>query len=261
MQPQSLQRYEMKYVVAQSMVGPIRAYLRPYVRLDHFAPSTTEFRYPITSVYLDSPDLSLAASTLAGDRNRTKLRIRSYTRLGREPQPDHAVFLEIKQKRSATIHKRRTRMTYSVVRRLVLGDPDPQAQRHAAGTDPVAHEFFQLCRLHRAEPIANVHYEREAYESRMGDDVRITLDVALATSPAGRGAWFDAAGRQDVPVRGVILEIKFSGAVPRWTAAFVRHFDLRNRSVPKYVLCVQKAGGAEMPHVGWIGLSPSRRIV
>jgi hypothetical protein len=180
--------------------------------------------------------------------------------LGQEPGPDDLVLLEIKQKRCGTVHKRRAQIRYGEARRLFLESSTGMPSAVEPSADPVVREFCHLCRFHRAAPVANIHYLREAYQSRMGDDVRITMDYALTTSPATGGAWFSDGGCQSVSAGGVILEIKFKTALPQWTAAFVRRFDLRNRSVPKYVMCIQHASGAELPHLAWLPIPPARKI-
>ena len=256
-----LRRFEMKYVIPPTLVRPIRTFIQPYTVRDHFLNGRSRDRYPITSVYFDSPDMRLAAGTLAGDRDRVKLRIRSYTPLGAVPSESESVFVEIKRKRSAVVHKSRGRLPLSSARDLFrsAGESAHGPLRWSA-FDSAVREFGDLCRLYRARPVANVHYFREPYESRHGDDVRITFDYELRTSPAQQGAWFENGGQQDVPVAGVIFEIKFTDVLPRWAADLVRRFDLRNRSVPKYVLSVQRAGQNEYPHLAWLRRAPLREL-
>ena len=86
-----------------------------------------------------------------------------------------------------------------------------------------------------------VRYKREAYESRGGDPVRLTLDTDVVHATTferevrhGDGRWMTT------PVDGVILEIKFTERFPTWIADLVRAFGLRQQPVPKYTLSVDQ---------------------
>ena len=72
-------RYEWKYLVPDVMVPEVRRFIRPFVRSDRFAATRRDSRYPICSLYLDTVDLRLCEQTRRGEKNRFKLRIRSYS--------------------------------------------------------------------------------------------------------------------------------------------------------------------------------------
>ena len=47
----------------------------PFTEPDNFAALCKGYRYPICSLYLDSPDLALYRQTVAGEKDRFKLRV------------------------------------------------------------------------------------------------------------------------------------------------------------------------------------------
>jgi len=87
------QRYELKYVIPEQKALAIRDFLRCYLDVDNNCLGQPDLSYSVHSLYLDSPGMALYHSTINGDKNRFKLRIRFYNE--REDTP---VFLEIKRR-------------------------------------------------------------------------------------------------------------------------------------------------------------------
>ena len=164
-------RFECKYLVAPSMVPAIRRYIRPFVEPDAYARQRPGFSYPICSLYLDGPGLPLMRATEEGWRNRFKLRLRSYP-----AYPQAPVFVEVKRRVDGIVSKLRVGMTRAETHRLL--------ERHRPGSPvaPAAAEFLRLVGEIDARPIVRVLYEREAYEARGNEPVRLTFDSALLGS-------------------------------------------------------------------------------
>ena len=72
-------RYEFKYRISESKAAAIEQFIKPYLYLDHYCKLQPSSTYPIVTLYLDSQGLRLCRQTLEGNKNRFKLRIRSYT--------------------------------------------------------------------------------------------------------------------------------------------------------------------------------------
>ena len=220
-------RFECKYVISPLLVPAIREFVAPFARPDRFAAARSDRRYPICSLYLDSDDLLLYQQTVGGEKNRFKLRVRSYT--DDETAP---LFFEVKRKINNIVQKRRARVERTEAQALLDG-------RRGASPDSELEYFASHLGLVSARPVIRVRYMREAYESTAGDPVRITLDSELM-----HVATFGADLRHDhgrwvaTPVEGVILELKFTEVFPAWVRDMVQVFGLKQQPVPKYVLCV-----------------------
>ena len=93
-------RHEMKYLISESTASGITQYVKAYTCLDRHSEFKPNNAYMINSVYLDSGNMSLCRESLDGNRNRFKLRIRSYT-----DDVDYPRFFEIKRRQSATIKR------------------------------------------------------------------------------------------------------------------------------------------------------------
>jgi SPX domain protein involved in polyphosphate accumulation len=246
-------RFECKYVVSALLVPAIREFVQPFVRPDRFAARHGDGRYPICSLYLDSDDLRLYQQTVSGEKNRFKLRVRSYS--DDESAP---LFFEVKRKVNSIVQKRRAR-----VKRVASADLlDRSLEQLRQVNDPDLEHFVSHMDLTAARPVVRVRYLREAYESIAGDPVRITLDTELMHVCTFDFDTSHASGRWvTTPIDGVILEIKFTEMFPSWVRDLVRAFDLKQQPVPKYVLSVDHlllVGRETVVSIGGMTLPPRR---
>ncbi len=226
-----LSRVECKYLVSKEKLAGIREFIQPFVFPDRFARDHADGRYPISSLYLDSPNLALYQSTARGLKNRFKLRIRTYS-----DTPSDPTFFEVKKRMNGIVYKFREAISreeaVDLLERNSLDTP--------SNTD--LSKFISLRELHGAEPLMRVKYMREAYVSQNADPVRITFDDELkgavtldAEFSHEDGDWLT------VPMDHTILEVKFTNLYPSWIGKLVQEFQLERTSVPKYVLCVEEA--------------------
>jgi hypothetical protein len=208
------------------------------VRLDSFARQRPGGCYPISSLYLDSPDLKLYQQTQAGEKERFKLRIRTY-----RDDPAAPAFLEVKRKIDRVVHKRRVGLSRDDALSLVGGPGPGSVLSRLRGRRQADAEYFthHLERL-SARPVVRVRYMREAYEATGNEPVRLTLDSELRHAVTLDCALsHSSAVWVDTPLSGIIVEIKFTERFPWWVREFIRRFELRQLSVPKYILSVECA--------------------
>ena len=95
-------RYECKYFVSEERARRIRDEIRPFLSLDPYSAQQERERYPVYSLYFDSPGFRLFQDTVEGARNRFKLRLRYYDAEGRGP-----VFAEVKKRNDQIVRKSR----------------------------------------------------------------------------------------------------------------------------------------------------------
>ena len=96
------QRFELKYIMDEAQALAIRDFVRCYLDLDPHGEGQPDLSYPVHSLYLDSPSMQLYHSTINGNKNRFKLRVRFY-----DENQDSPVFLEIKRRMNNIISKKR----------------------------------------------------------------------------------------------------------------------------------------------------------
>ncbi len=227
-------RFECKYLIDPMLAGSVRRFVAPFMRPDPYAAKRDGFRYPISSLYLDSDDLRLYQQTVGGEKNRFKLRIRTYS-----DEPDDDVFFEVKRKVNNIVRKKRARLIRADAQALLGGNLGDLERPLDAKTDDDLALFHHHAARIGAKPVVRVKYNREAYESKTQDPVRVTLDTelmhAVTLQPDLR---HDSGPWVTTPVDGVILEIKFTDNYPTWIHELVRLMGLRQQPVPKYIMSV-----------------------
>ncbi|MDB6037271.1 MAG: hypothetical protein JWM99_1112 [Verrucomicrobiales bacterium] len=232
------QRFELKYVISESLALCIREFVSGYLELDEFGATMPNYSYPVHSLYLDSRDLRTYRSTVSGDKNRFKLRLRYY-----DDSPETPIFFEIKRRMNTTILKERGGVKRASVKTLLAGqlpcvdDLVSNRPSHMAGLQRFAHLMTAL----NAEPKVHVAYLREAWISRHDNSIRVTLDrhVQCDLDPTAR---LDTQSVNPVVVFNglVILELKFTNRFPDWFNHLVATFGLAQAGAAKYV------GGVEL---------------
>src|SRR5215213_164736 len=114
-------RFEQKYIVTEEQALQVRDFVRSYLELDENGVGKPNYSYPVHSLYLDSDDLKLYWTTINGDKNRFKLRLRFYNN-----NPDTPVFFEIKRRMNNCIMKKRGGVRRDKVDLLLAGHiPEP----------------------------------------------------------------------------------------------------------------------------------------
>src|SRR5689334_5077784 len=110
------QRFEHKYMLGEEQAQAIRRVVGGHLEVDENGVGKPNLSYPVHSLYLDSPDLYTFWSTINGDRNRFKLRLRFYN-----DEPNSPVFFEIKRRVNSCILKQRAGVRKAAVQRLLDG--------------------------------------------------------------------------------------------------------------------------------------------
>lgn len=230
------QRFEMKYLIDEVKAEEIRAFLTTFMVPDDKA--RCGHAYTVSSLYLDSPSMRLFWSSNLGEKNRFKLRVRSYS-----DDPSQPVFCEIKRRMNGIILKKRAAIHREYLGEILRGvHPRPEMVIIPSELDNL-HLFSEEIRQIDARPCLHVRYQREAWMSLFGDPMRITFDSQLACLPVPET--FDRVrlngnGWKRLDHFPVILELKFSDSYPPWLHEFVLRHGLFRDSCAKYVVCIKQ---------------------
>jgi len=234
------QRFELKYIIKEDVALAVRDFVSGYLEIDEYGATLPNFSYPVHSLYLDSEDLHLYHTTINGDKNRFKLRLRFY-----DNRPEAPIFFEIKRRMNNIIAKQRGGVRRDAVDWLLAGHlPEPA---HLVSRDPrqqvALQTFCKLTQDIRAKPKAHIAYLREAWISSRDNSVRVTLDRVVRCEPEPL-AHLSTRMANPVLVFGkeVVLELKFTDRFPDWFKQLVRVFGLMQCGAAKYVDGVTLAG-------------------
>jgi hypothetical protein len=230
-------RYELKYVVPESLARAVSAFARCYCDPDPYLEAGRD-EYVLTTLYLDSPDLHLYWDKKTLRWDRLKLRVRAYG--------DHAestVFVELKRRYGEVVSKSRTVVPRERWRGLVDAPGAFDRASWPGGGGGVVEDFCLQCLRYRARAVVVLRYDREPLMGRFDSEIRVTFDRGIrfcrTGTPALPGAegdylplLFNAGAWTEEPL--VVLELKFTWAFPRWMQELVERFDLDRGSFSKY---------------------------
>ena len=225
-------RYELKYLLDYHQVQALREMIGGHVNPD--AHAGRDGFYKISSVYYDSPELTSYWEKLDGEKFRRKVRLRTY---GESPEE---AFVEIKQRISNTVQKRRCRLPLAEAQ---AGLDQVCQGSYPEGLDPVFDEVYILGRRHALRPTLLVSYNRTAFFDRYKRDLRITLDRNIRCRHIDLDLGHKRLrGRLAVPPSLSILEVKFNEAIPRWLCTCLNRLDLKVVRLSKYCEGIQRVG-------------------
>lgn len=224
------QRTELKYLLTPEQAEVVRSFAREHLAADDWCDQTAEpgecDSYKVNTLYLDTPRLDI----FHGDKvhGRRKYRLRRY---GNEA----TIWLESKKKRKKIVRKLRTPVPESEVAKLA----------HHMNGEEWHGDWFLHCVLSRPlTPVAVVQYQRFAWLGNLPDGrLRLTIDTNLRGQPA-RG-WHIPSGEQgplELLPGGLILELKFRGAMPALAKELFYALPLTPASFSKYRTAVAACG-------------------
>lgn len=230
--PAVSQRFEAKYRINTLQAMAIRDHIWPYVE-----PDTHGQEYPVTSIYLDSPDLNMYYSSVTGEKNRQKLRIRTYNN-GRGDD----CYFEVKRRLNQIVKKERAVVRNEYVPGLLRGDLiRPEMLVNPDRDMNTLYTFCDLRETLQATPRMVVRYLREAYVGKMDEPLRITFDWQLTGLPSNAfdpTGWNASPSWLEAPGAPMVLEVKFTDTFPIWVENMIRRLNLMRDSFAKYVVCV-----------------------
>jgi hypothetical protein len=228
-------RFEYKFLLTRETRAALLGRLEGRLLPDTMGGS--EGRYPIVSLYYDSPELRCYWDNWRGVPSRRKLRVRVYGTLDGAIPP--ASFVEVKHKADGRGVKRRIQTTLADALALVAGGGD-QARLDPGALRTLA-EVRQLVEIDGFRPTCVMRYDRHAYFLRLpgqADDaaLRVTFDQDILArfddlTPVTDDRRFE---RRILPADRCIMEVKGAGAVPYLFAEHLTQLRLAPRNFSKY---------------------------
>lgn len=226
------QRFELKYQITARQAHPIREFVSSFLEPDDYSACQADLSYHIHNLYLDSDALDTHHSTINGDKNRFKLRLRYY-----DAQEQSPVFFEIKQRANDCILKQRCGVRRSAVARLLSGQ---MPERHELLSREPRHlgalqRFVELQSRLAAGPKLHNHYRREAWVSPHDNSIRVTFDRRIMVEPCFHGRLLVGMHQPtQIYPEIIVFELKFTGRYPNWFETLVERFDLMRSTTSKY---------------------------
>lgn len=230
-------RFELKYLLTLQQAEAIKTALKAYLLLDEHG--NNNGRYPLASLYYDSPDLRCYWEKVDGVKFRRKLRIRRYE-TGEPLSDETPVFLEIKQRVDRVTQKRRAILPYGAALQLCDGREMPA--QFASGDRTVLDEIHAYLWQYNLRATSIVRYERQAF---IGSDydigLRVTFDTNLSCQVKPLRLHEPPASLFMLPANQVVMEIKVNERIPYWLTELVAAHNLQMVRMSKYCRSVEAA--------------------
>ena len=249
-------RFELKYLISLRQAETLKSELRKYLVPDEYGGSSG--RYPVTSLYYDSPGRRCYWEKENGIKYRRKLRIRYYP--SDQTFSDHtSVFLEIKQRVDRVTQKRRLILPY---RDALLLCNDRQIPEHDPSDRLVADEIFAFLWQYNLLPASLVRYDRQAFVGTRYDiGLRVTFDTNLTFQAYPLHLHEE---RNTLPMLGpnqVVLEIKVNERIPYWLTEMIAAHNLHLQRISKYCRSIDAANRIPGFGVTFLIAEPSQEVL
>jgi hypothetical protein len=230
-------RVELKHAVPETIAAQAVEWASSFLPPDpsHAGPQR------VTSLYLDSPELTFYRWHVDQCTDRFKLRVRCYG-----DAPCHRVYAEVKQKAGGVGSKSRAPLTVSALSALlsdVPGDCPPLP------ADPALDEFLACRRAYGAAPTMMIRSTREAWrDNDVAGELAVTVDRQIAYRPAtdidllAQARSWNALRlpQRDAEEARAILEIKYADRPPAWMDALLRYIAPYRLPFSKYAAAVRQ---------------------
>jgi len=225
-------RFEHKFLIDDARRAELLARFADQLRPD--TAGSADGRYPVVSLYCDTPDRRCHWEAWRGVPSRRKLRVRIYgTRDGIIPA---ATFVEVKHRDGRAGAKRRVRLPLADAHALVGGadvtSPDPADERILA-------EVRALIAQDGYAPACVIRYDRCAYrfcDAHGAEQLRVTFDQGVRARFDRLRPVVDDDGCDlaVLPRDQAVMEVKGSTSVPYELAAYLGAAGLHPRPFSKY---------------------------
>ncbi|CUS95987.1 polyphosphate polymerase domain-containing protein [Candidatus Chrysopegis kryptomonas] len=246
-------RFEYKYLAPVELIERLRLEIMPYVNYDEYANASKIGEYTVRSIYFDNDRFQYYNDKVDGLEIRKKVRVRGY---GAKDESS-IVFLEVKRKKGVYILKSRAPLTFENLEKIfvckdferyILNKPIENAVKSAKN-------FFYYVNVDNLKPVILVVYEREAYQGKFDNSLRITFDKNLRASLSSRLTdLFDELNMRYVMKSYFTVEFKGKTKIPHWFRNIVAKYELKFMALSKYVLSVDAFDFSELKQITRLGL-------
>ena len=218
-------RHELKYIINCNATQVIRSRLNKICSYDRNA--DIDGKYRVSSLYFDDFCDSAFKHNLFGQYARKKFRIRIYN------GNDSFIRLERKSKKDYGCKKDSAVLTKEEYDMILKYDYSFMRDKR----NPVLLDFYLTAKTRLLKPKVIVDYYREAFVYGPGT-VRITMDKYVKSS-IGNVDLFnqEASYKKAMNNCSTILEVKYTGFLPKHIKELIQLDDGSRQAVSKYTMC------------------------
>lgn len=224
-------RYELKYLLTQAEYRALRQAILPFMSYDTYG--DPEGKYNIVTLYYESDDKKVYYETMNKLPFRQKLRLRIYD----EVDLTSTAFIEIKQKFTNVVNKRRTLIPLGEAYKVLSEPYNEELINSVNASNPqILRESLHFKDLYALKPATVVSYDRQAFSgvAETEKDLRVTFDYNLMCRSDDLAIENGPEGLNFVDQDLVILEVKVSNSVPFWLSRILSEFNFSRQGFSKF---------------------------
>jgi len=222
-------RFETKYQISLASYFALKSALSPYFKPDYFTKIKPQKRYLVRSLYFDTRDYRFYTEKINGDSDRIKFRIRTY---GTHPDQKPDIRVEMKVRKGKLMEKHGAFIDYDQLGKFLTFRAWGRCE------DPVLAEFQRYVHRWDLVPKALVQYDREGFETREKENIRLTFDHQIK-SFSTRELFPELIFWRKHYHSIVILEIKHQNEIPGWINGLIQKYHLKVIPNSKYANAIE----------------------
>jgi hypothetical protein len=243
-------RYEKKFIMDAAAMDRLLPTVREHMDPDKYCVNGRT--YHICNLYFDTEQDDVIRESLQHPFYKEKLRMRSY---GLPQSGEDSVFLELKKKVNRIVTKRRTKLSYAQAAAFLRDATVPEGADYMQRQ--VLSEIDYYLSHKDVAPTTLISYDRMAFFDRTDPNFRLTFDSNLRHLRGVQTFLGGQEGELLFPPDFRLMEVKVSGAYPKWFADLLCEQAIRPHSFSKYGVAYkthlkQALGREDIPVLGHI---------
>ena len=236
---QILYRYEFKYILNKKTSDQIEKEARNFMIYDGHVKKELNNKYFVRSLYFENNFSSNFYEKADGMKIRRKYRLRTYSNIF---DPKVPIFFEVKGRISERTYKKRINIKNKYLNLFLSQSQNFNLLNLYPNNEMIINFIFDSFRKN-LKPLILVDYKRRPYINKFGLYFRLTFDTNLLSSKTNNlfsndkySSWLECKAGY------TILEVKFDRSIPAWFHRIIQCYNLKRRSISKFVLGMSSSG-------------------
>ena len=236
---QILYRYEFKYILNKKISDQIEKEARNFMIYDGHVNKELNNKYFVRSLYFENNFSSNFYEKVDGMKIRRKYRLRTYSNFF---DPKVPIFFEVKGRISERTYKKRINIKNKYLNLFLSQSKNFNLLNLYPNNEMIRNFIFESYRKN-LKPLILVDYKRRPYINKFGLYFRLTFDTNLLSSKTNNlfsndkySSWLECKAGY------TILEVKFDRSIPAWFHRIIQCYNLKRKSISKFVLGMSSCG-------------------
>ena len=236
---QILYRYEFKYILNKKISDQIEKEALNFMIYDGHVKKELNNKYFVRSLYFENNFSSNFYEKVDGMKIRKKYRLRTYSNFF---DPKVPIFFEVKGRISERTYKKRINIKNKYLNLFLSQSQNFNLLNLYPNNEMIINFIFDSFRKN-LKPLILVDYKRRPYINKFGLYFRLTFDTNLLSSKTNNlfsndkySSWLECKAGYTV------LEVKFDRSIPAWFHRIIQCYNLKRKSISKFVLGMSSCG-------------------